>query len=123
MNIPILRTLKPERQYFISFVLGLLSALAFAPVFLFPILLITFPCFLVLISYSTKKSSFLLGWWFGFGYFIAGLYWISFALLVDINSFGWLIPVAVLLMPAITAIYIGFIGLLTNSRTEKIPSP
>ena len=119
MNIPILRTLKPELQYFISFVLGLLSALAFAPVFLFPILLITFPCFLVLISYSTKKSSFLLGWWFGFGYFIAGLYWISFALLVDINSFGWLIPVAVLLMPAITAIYIGFIGLLTKILSKN----
>ncbi len=119
MNITAMRTLKPGLQYFISFILGLLSALAFAPIFLFPILLFTFSYFLFLISCATKKSSFLLGWWFGFGYFIAGLYWISFALLVDINSFGWLIPFAVLLIPAITAIYIGLLTLLTKILSKN----
>jgi apolipoprotein N-acyltransferase len=23
------------------------------------------------------------GWWFGFGYFLAGLYWVGYAFLVD----------------------------------------
>ena len=37
------------------------------------------------------------GWWFGFGYFLAGLYWIGFAFLVDAETFGWLLPFAVTL--------------------------
>lgn len=120
MSIESARTLKPRLNYFISFVLGLLSALAFAPIFLFPTLFIAFSGFLLLLSYATsKKSSFLVGWWFGFGFFIAGLYWISFALLVDINSFGWLIPFAVLLIPAILAIYIGLVGLLAKILSKN----
>ncbi len=36
------------------------------------------------------------GWWFGFGYFLAGLYWIGLAFLVDAKTFGWLLPFAVI---------------------------
>ena len=36
------------------------------------------------------------GWWFGFGYFLAGLYWVGFAFLVDAKTFGWLLPFAVI---------------------------
>ena len=36
------------------------------------------------------------GWWFGFGYFVAGLYWIGFAFLVDAKTFAWLLPFAVI---------------------------
>ena len=45
------------------------------------------------------------GWWFGFGYFLAGLYWIGNAFLVDAKTFGWLLPVAVVGLPAAMAIY------------------
>ena len=34
------------------------------------------------------------GWWFGFGYFLAGLYWVGHAFLVDAKTFGWLLPIA-----------------------------
>ena len=40
------------------------------------------------------------GWWFGFGYFLAGLYWIGNAFLVDAKTFGWLLPFAVVALPA-----------------------
>ena len=40
------------------------------------------------------------GWWFGFGYFLAGLYWIGYAFLVDAKTFGWLLPFAVIGLPA-----------------------
>src|SRR5438128_2961849 len=40
------------------------------------------------------------GWWFGFGYFVAGLYWLGFAFLVDAKTFAWLLPFAVIGLPA-----------------------
>ncbi len=40
------------------------------------------------------------GWWFGFGYFFAGLLWIGEAFLVEAEIFGFLLPFAVTLMPA-----------------------
>ena len=40
------------------------------------------------------------GWWFGFGYFLAGLYWVGYAFLVDAETFGWLLPIAVAGLPA-----------------------
>ena len=48
------------------------------------------------------------GWWFGFGYFLAGLYWIGFAFLVDAPTFGWLLPIAVVGLPAGLAIFTAF---------------
>ena len=45
------------------------------------------------------------GWWFGFGYFLAGLYWVGNAFLVDAKTFGWLLPFAVVALPAGMAVY------------------
>ena len=42
---------------------------------------------------------------FGFGYFLAGLYWIGYAFLVDVKTFGWLLPLAVAGLPAYLALY------------------
>lgn len=41
-----------------------------------------------------------MGWCFGFGYFLAGLWWIGNAFLVDADQFAWLLPFAVVLLPA-----------------------
>jgi apolipoprotein N-acyltransferase len=35
------------------------------------------------------------GWWFGFGHFLTGLYWIGNSMLVDPERFAWMIPFAV----------------------------
>jgi apolipoprotein N-acyltransferase len=48
------------------------------------------------------------GWWFGFGYFLAGLYWVGYAFLVDAKTFGWLLPFAVIGLPAGMACYTAF---------------
>ena len=45
-------------------------------------------------------AAFRVGWLFGFGQFLAGLYWISNALLVDAQAFGWAVPIAAVLLPA-----------------------
>src|SRR5215467_9699713 len=54
---------------------------------------------------SGALNAALAGWCFGFGYFLAGLYWIGYAFLVDVKTFGWLLPIAVAGLPACLALY------------------
>jgi hypothetical protein len=60
--------------------------------------------------FLTTTSCALTGWCFGFGYFVVCFYWVGHAFLVDAETFGWLLPVAVIGGPAYLAIYtaIGF---------------
>jgi len=45
------------------------------------------------------------GWWFGFGYFLVGLYWTGHAFLVDAERFAWLLPFAISMLPAGMGLY------------------
>lgn len=53
------------------------------------------------------KAGFGIGWWFGFGYFLAGLWWIGSAFLVEAERFAWMMPFAVTLLPAGLALFHG----------------
>src|SRR5690606_29349243 len=55
--------------------------------------------------WSGAWSAAIAGWCFGFGYFVAGVYWVGYAFLVDAKTFGWLLPVAVAGLPAYLALY------------------
>ena len=98
-----------------ALVSGAISALSMPPFDLFWVLFITFPILVWLIDgtaadparsiYGRLKPSFITGWWFAFGYFVAGFWWIGAALLVDINTFGWLLPLAVVGIPAFLALF------------------
>jgi apolipoprotein N-acyltransferase len=48
-----------------------------------------------------------IGWWFGFGYFLAGLFWVGEAFLVEAETFAVLLPFAVTLLPAGLALFYG----------------
>ncbi|MBV9260003.1 MAG: apolipoprotein N-acyltransferase [Pseudolabrys sp.] len=82
-----------------------------APINAWPVLFLTFPIFVWLIDGSATGrfggagSAAVAGWCFGFGYFVAGLYWIGYAFLVDAKTFGWLLPFAVAGLPAYLAIF------------------
>ena len=95
----------------IAFVAGALSVLAMAPFNAWPILFFTLPTLVWLIDgiggrgWSALGAAAAIGWWFGFGYFLAGLYWLGYAFLVDAQTFGWLLPFAVVGLPAVLAIY------------------
>ncbi|MBI3701282.1 MAG: apolipoprotein N-acyltransferase [Afipia sp.] len=95
----------------LAFVSGALSALAMAPFNAWPILFLTFPVAVWLIDGAGAGrlggilAAAMSGWWFGFGYFIAGLYWVGYAFLVDAQTFAWLLPIAVMGLPAGLAIF------------------
>ncbi len=94
------------RRLAIAFVAGAVSVLAMAPFNIWPVLFVTFPVVVWLIDSAGAgrlgpvPTAAVTGWWFGFGYFFAGLYWIGNAFLVDAQIFGWLLPFAVTALPA-----------------------
>lgn len=102
-----------------SFILGGLSVLALAPFEFLPILLLTFPLFFKTLNHETKTKKFWLGWWFGFGYFVFGLYWISNSLLVDAEKFAWMIPFAIAGIPSVLAFYIAITAWVYGKLKSK----
>jgi apolipoprotein N-acyltransferase len=113
------------RRYGLAFLLGVVAAAAMPPVDLTPLLAIAFPGLLWLDDGSAGPgASFRLGWVFGFGFFLAGLYWIAAALFVDIAQFWWLVPFAGAGLPAGFAIYIGLalFAVSLTVRTLRLPA-
>ncbi len=108
------------RRHAAAFLAGSLSVLAMPPLFLWPVLFFTFPVLVWLIDgsqaapdatrslyRSAPARAFAAGWWFGFGYFVFGLFWIGEAFLVEAEKFAWLLPFAVTLLPAGLALFTG----------------
>ncbi|MBU6140795.1 MAG: apolipoprotein N-acyltransferase [Proteobacteria bacterium] len=101
-----------NKNLLFSFFAGAFGALAFAPVNFFPASLISFSIFYLLLEkIERKKEVFWLGFVFGFGHFLAGIYWISISLLVDAKHFAWLIPFALTLIPSALALYVALFAL------------
>ena len=98
----------------IALLAGALSVFAMAPFNAWPVLFVTFPVVIWLIDGAGAgrlrglPAAAIAGWWFGLGYFIPGLYWIGYAFMVDPSTFGWLMPFAVLGLPAYLALFTAF---------------
>jgi apolipoprotein N-acyltransferase len=76
--------------------LGALAALALPPVHAVPVLLVSIPGLLVLVGAAASwKRAFWVGFAWGWGHFAAGLYWITHAILTEVDRFWWLVPIAV----------------------------
>ena len=96
--------------------LGSFSSLSLPPFNYILINFLTFSFFYILLIKifqvsKKKKLFFLYGWLFGIGYFISNLYWISISLTFD-ESFKFLIPLAVILVPAFLALFYGLASFL-----------
>jgi apolipoprotein N-acyltransferase len=108
-----------------AFVAGALSVFAMAPFFFSAALFITLPVLVWLIdgtvfarsgspsrqlapsgwrSHRAYRAA-AIGWWFGFGYFVAGLFWVGEAFLVEADKFAWALPLAVTAFPAGLALF------------------
>jgi apolipoprotein N-acyltransferase len=107
----IFSSLTTRQIYATLFLGGLFAALSLPPVYLVPLLALTIPLWLLLSERAeTPRRAFVMGWMFGFGYFIGGLYWIAAALFVDIARYWWVLPFAVAGLPVLMAAYWGIAG-------------
>jgi apolipoprotein N-acyltransferase len=100
---------------------GATGALSLAPVNFTPAVAVTFVVAVLLLDgvASPKaiesqrrpsqkiRDSLQIGWWLGFGYFVAGLWWLGAAFLVDAAEFAWALPLGVAGLPAILACFTG----------------
>jgi apolipoprotein N-acyltransferase len=109
------------RRALIAFGAGAVTTLALPPFEIWPLPFLTFPVLLWLIDGSGAgrmngiPAAAGAGWCFGFGYFLAGLYWVGHAFLVDAKIFGWLLPFAVLGLPAGLALFTAFATALARA--------
>lgn len=105
------------RRALVAFLAGALAVLAQAPYDFFAVCFVSFPVLVWLLDGATVEPparflqrlvpAFAIGWWFGFGYFVAGLWWVGGALLVEAEAFAWAVPFAVLALPALLAVFYG----------------
>jgi apolipoprotein N-acyltransferase len=102
----------------VAFASGGFGALAMAPFNIFPALVLTFCVAVWLLDGAAQKGAHsrwnLLaplataafdGWWLGFGYFVAGLWWLGEAFLIEADRFAWAMPLGVVGLPAVLALF------------------
>ena len=102
------------RRALLAVFAGAISVLAFAPIHAWPVLFISFGLLVWLLDGchashaelgDRLKCAALTGFWFGFGYFLTGLYWIAEAFLVEPWRHGWLIPLVMTALPGGMALF------------------
>jgi apolipoprotein N-acyltransferase len=129
------RALTGRRRVFFAFAAGAASALGFAPLNFFPVLLLGFAVLVLLLDgidsppppFASQAllqappppdashrgggrlaSAFATGWAFAFGQYLIGCHWIGFAFLVNIPGVhAWQMPFALLILTAGLALYAG----------------
>ncbi|WP_372617136.1 apolipoprotein N-acyltransferase [Falsiroseomonas sp.] len=79
-----------------AFALGAIAALALPPVHLVPVLLLALPgLFIMATEAPTARRAAWIGLAWGWGFHVAGLHWLTNAILTEAERFWWLVPIAV----------------------------
>lgn len=105
------------RRRAIAFFAGACGVLALAPVDFLPATLVPMVAAVWLIDGAAEakpgfrrlaptslKNAFGVGWWWGFGYFVAGFWWLGAAFLTE-PEFAWALPLGVFGLPAGLALF------------------
>jgi len=116
--------LSGTRRALAAFLAGLAGVLALPPFGFFAALFVSFTLLVWLLDGATGAPeagflrrlapAFRIGWFFGFGYFVGGLWWLGNALLVEADDFAWALPFAVFGLPAFLALYYGLAAALAR---------
>lgn len=106
-----LRALSGWRALLASILAGAFYALGFAPLGLFPAMLLGLAALVLLLDGAAARPrpvrwAAALGWGFGFGQFVTGMHWIFYPFLVDPLAHAWLIPFVAVLFPGGLALFI-----------------
>jgi apolipoprotein N-acyltransferase len=109
--------LRGFRRLALAAVTGAVGALAFEPYRLFPLLLISYAGFVLLLDGASRSprrlySAWWIGWCYGFGFFLVGLYWVGYAFLVDAQEHAWELPFVAVLLPGGLGLFFGAGALL-----------
>ena len=103
------------RRRLIAFAAGASGALALPPLDLWPLVVLPMSFAIWLMDgavgatrWQRFRSAFMVGWWWGFGFFVAGLWWLGAAFLVEADKFAWAMPLGVVALPAFLAVFPAF---------------
>ncbi|MDF1748036.1 MAG: apolipoprotein N-acyltransferase [Alphaproteobacteria bacterium] len=100
--------------------LGAITTLALPPLNIWPIAFLTLPFVVWMLEGVTqRRQAFGVGWWFAFGYFCVGWYWISNALLVFSADLWWMIPFALVGLPMVMAVYYGLAAMIVDAVSGR----
>lgn len=110
-----------KSKFFIALLAGIFCSLAFAPFHFFVAAVVSLSIFYSLLEReSQRKTIFWLGFAYGFGYFLSGIYWIAISLLVDADKFSWLIPFALTLIPSALALYLALFAVSYKTLVRRL---
>jgi len=111
--------------FLFPFIIGSLTVFSFQPFNLSFINFVVFPILFLLTTYTQKKSKntyrkkpyllnlFFIGYFFGVGFFLAGVHWISHSLTFDEN-FRFLIPLAIIGFPIFLGLFFGLANIIVG---------
>jgi len=111
-----------RHPFFSAMLCGVLATATLPPVHAYPLLIPAFSgLFWLLWHAGSARRAFGLGWCFGLGYFVSGLYWFSHALLIEPEKFAWMIPFAVFGLPSILALFYGAVTAISYGLRRYSP--
>ncbi|MCC5978667.1 MAG: apolipoprotein N-acyltransferase [Salinarimonas sp.] len=106
------------RRALLAMAAGAVGALAMPPYGFFPALILSLGIAVWLIDgaggagagkrLGTLRAAAVAGWFWGFGYGLAGLWWLGAAFLVEADRFAWAMPLGVIGLPAALAFFYAF---------------
>lgn len=95
-----------RHPYFLAFLSGICATLTLPPIYLFPLVIPAYGgLFYLLAKADTRRRAALTGFFWGWGFYMTGLYWFVIALMTDPDKFAWLIPLALFALTAVIALY------------------
>ncbi|MEE2690129.1 MAG: apolipoprotein N-acyltransferase [Pseudomonadota bacterium] len=115
------------RRLLLALAAGAATALAFAPFYFLPLMAAGYSALIFLLDGAAAErrkrfAAFVTGWFFGFGFFLVGLYWMAFSFFVQAEEFAWMAPFAVTGMPAFLALFFGGASALAVSLWRPGPA-
>jgi len=112
-------------------VAGAIGSFALAPYHFLPALIIAMSAAIIMLDgivagtqtgKARWRAAFAAGWSFGFGWFVAGLWWLGMAFLVEPDQFALLLPLGVIGLPAVLAIFYGLAFILAAALWSRGPA-